>query len=143
MCLVHDLAESIVGDLTPQDNVSKAEKAQLENLAFEKLCEFIKDNPNSERFKNLVEEYTSHLSLEAKYVKNLDLFDMYLQAYEYEHLNNVKLDEFFSSVNTVDFEPNLKKLVDELMEIRYKGINLLPKDSNLNTILKLYLPLKK
>ncbi|CAF1080854.1 unnamed protein product, partial [Brachionus calyciflorus] len=91
MCLVHDLAESIVGDLTPQDNVSKQEKATLEKEAFQKLSDFIKDNPNSSHFKKLIEEYSSHLTPEAKYVKNLDLFDMYLQAYEYEQLNNIKL----------------------------------------------------
>ena len=30
MCLVHDLAESIVGDITPHDNVSKEEKHRRE-----------------------------------------------------------------------------------------------------------------
>jgi len=36
MCLIHDLAESIVGDLTPSDNVSKKEKIDREkvNLSF-------------------------------------------------------------------------------------------------------------
>lgn len=32
MCLIHDLAECIVGDLTPKDNVSKEEKTNLENV---------------------------------------------------------------------------------------------------------------
>lgn len=32
MCLVHDLAECIVGDLTPSDNVSKEEKTARENV---------------------------------------------------------------------------------------------------------------
>ncbi len=32
MCLVHDLAESIVGDLTPQDKETKEEKAKLEDV---------------------------------------------------------------------------------------------------------------
>ena len=30
MCLVHDLAESIVGDITPEDKISKAEKHRQE-----------------------------------------------------------------------------------------------------------------
>ena len=33
-CLIHDLAECIVGDLTPSDNVKKEEKQQLENVYF-------------------------------------------------------------------------------------------------------------
>ena len=37
MCLIHDMAECIVGDLTPSDNVSKLEKAKLEDVKFKKL----------------------------------------------------------------------------------------------------------
>jgi putative hydrolase of HD superfamily len=33
MCLVHDLAESVVGDLTPNDKVGKEEKAKLEKVS--------------------------------------------------------------------------------------------------------------
>ena len=32
MCLVHDLAESIVGDITPSDGISKDKKFQLEKV---------------------------------------------------------------------------------------------------------------
>ena len=32
MCLIHDLPECIVGDLTPSDNVSKEEKHKLEDV---------------------------------------------------------------------------------------------------------------
>ena len=32
VCMVHDLAESIVGDITPHCNVSKEEKRQLEEV---------------------------------------------------------------------------------------------------------------
>lgn len=33
MALVHDLAESLVGDITPHDGVSKEEKYRLENVS--------------------------------------------------------------------------------------------------------------
>lgn len=32
ICMVHDLAESIVGDITPHDGVSKEEKRSLEEV---------------------------------------------------------------------------------------------------------------
>ena len=32
MSLVHDLAESIVGDITPVDGISKEEKHQMEKV---------------------------------------------------------------------------------------------------------------
>lgn len=33
ICLVHDLAEAIVGDITPHQNVSKEEKRKLEEVS--------------------------------------------------------------------------------------------------------------
>jgi 5'-deoxynucleotidase YfbR-like HD superfamily hydrolase len=32
ICMVHDLAESVVGDITPHDGVSKEEKRRLEEV---------------------------------------------------------------------------------------------------------------
>jgi 5'-deoxynucleotidase YfbR-like HD superfamily hydrolase len=37
VCLVHDLAESIVGDITPHDNVTSSEKRILEEVSKEIL----------------------------------------------------------------------------------------------------------
>jgi putative hydrolases of HD superfamily len=39
MALVHDLAESIVGDITPHDNVTKEEKRNMEEKAFKLIIE--------------------------------------------------------------------------------------------------------
>jgi putative hydrolases of HD superfamily len=33
ICLVHDLAESVVGDITPHDGVSKEKKRELEEVS--------------------------------------------------------------------------------------------------------------
>ncbi len=33
VCLVHDLAEAVVGDITPYDGVSKEEKRKLEEVS--------------------------------------------------------------------------------------------------------------
>ena len=50
ICMVHDLAEAIVGDITPHDGVSKEEKRKLEevcdlnvvlNYKYVKCCRFL------------------------------------------------------------------------------------------------------
>ncbi len=41
MALVHDLAESIVGDITPYDNVSVSDKRRLEEEAFKKIVNLL------------------------------------------------------------------------------------------------------
>jgi Predicted hydrolases of HD superfamily len=37
MALVHDIAEAIVGDLTPRDKVSESAKYEAEAAAFEQI----------------------------------------------------------------------------------------------------------
>lgn len=38
ICLVHDLAEAVVGDITPYDGVSKEDKKKMELVRFFSLC---------------------------------------------------------------------------------------------------------
>ena len=106
------------------------------------------DPSNGSHLLSLFNEYEEHNSSEAKFVKSLDLFDMYLQAYEYELLNGNKLDlsEFFSKIPNYlldDSNENenimIKKCLKELLEVRNKNLDCLPPDSNLNTVLKLRL----
>jgi putative hydrolase of HD superfamily len=40
MCLVHDMAECIVGDITPHDGIDEEEKHRLEMEAMQSLCKF-------------------------------------------------------------------------------------------------------
>ncbi|CAF5131126.1 unnamed protein product, partial [Rotaria sp. Silwood1] len=76
---------------------------------------------------------------EANLVKDLDIFDMLVQAYEYEKIQgeNGFLEEFFkSSVNKVQTDI-VKKWLQELIQCRSSTKQVqLPSDSNLNTMLK-------
>ena len=101
----------------------------------------ISGHKSSQHIKVLYEEYSAHASPEANYVKSLDLFDMYLQAYEYELLHKTDLSEFFQKApqfvaETSFFEPQVKEWLRELISLRENKVNLLPYDSNLNTLLK-------
>ena len=89
----------------------------------------------SQIMRDLYEEYSAHMSREAKYVKSLDLLDMYLQAYEYELLQNCNLEEFFGKVprylaDDSPFEPQVKRWLSELMRLRETRVNVLAADSN-------------
>ena len=101
LALVHDMAESVVGDITPDDNVSKEEKARLERDAMVKLCGMVRGcaPAAADEFRELWEEYEAASTPEAKFVKDLDKFDMILQAFEYEQTDNRpgELQTFFDS----------------------------------------------
>lgn len=80
MALIHDLAESIVGDIPPSANVPKSQKHAMELEAMQKLNDLL---PNQQVY-DLWTEYEAQMTREAIMVKDLDRFEMLLQAYEYE-----------------------------------------------------------
>lgn len=119
MALVHDLAECIVGDITPHCGVSKEEKLCRERQAMIHLTSMLDKDTGSEILQ-LWEEYENQETSEAKAVKDLDRFDMILQAYEYETLleKPLSLQEFFDSTKDSFQTPQVMKWTEELLTLR-------------------------
>ncbi|KAI7747969.1 hypothetical protein M8C21_027893 [Ambrosia artemisiifolia] len=97
IALVHDIAEAIVGDITPSDGVPKVEKSRLEQAALNEMCNVLGGGMRAEEIKELWREYEDNASLEANLVKDFDKIEMILQALEYETEHDRILDEFFLS----------------------------------------------
>ena len=97
IALVHDLAESIVGDITPRDQVPAEVKRQKELEAMQSITALLPDWSNAEVLA-LWTEYEDQSSPESVIVKDLDKFDMILQGFEYEKSQNLRLDEFFEGI---------------------------------------------
>jgi len=98
ICLVHDLAEAKVGDITPYDGVSKEEKRRLEETALRQILADIGQAAISEELLSLWMAYEEGNSHTANVAKQLDKFEMIVQADEYEAANPGKrLDSFFAS----------------------------------------------
>lgn len=95
MALVHDLAECIVGDIAPSDGVSKHEKHKREAQAMAQLeAALAPINPNAAReICDLWREYEAAETKEARAVKDIDKFEMILQAYEYERESHAQVDK--------------------------------------------------
>ncbi len=96
MALVHDIAESIVGDMTPHDNVSEGDKYVAEAAALE---EIVKNVQQGDYFRDLWEDFESIKSPEAKFVKRIDKLDMLIQAYLYEKKYEIRLDSFWKNMD--------------------------------------------
>ncbi|KAM6579686.1 hypothetical protein CsatA_003460 [Cannabis sativa] len=97
MAIVHDIAEAIVGDITPSDGVSKTEKSRREREALDQMCKLLGGGSRAEEIGELWMEYEQNSSPEAKIVKDFDKVEMILQALEYENEQGKDLDEFFQS----------------------------------------------
>ena len=97
LCLVHDLPEIIVGDLTPMDDTSNKVKDEIEAM---KIL--------APKWLELFLEYESQETPESKFVKYVDKLDMALTASLYEEEHGLDLSEFISSAREVIGETNLK-----------------------------------
>jgi putative hydrolase of HD superfamily len=116
MILLHDLAESVTGDMTPKQ-ISKEEKTVLENNTMKKI---LNDLPASlqKQYGILWEEYQSNNSKEAKVVHQIDRLEMALQAkiYSNEGHSTEKLDSFFNSARNEIMDPKLSELFRKILE---------------------------
>nr|XP_020442840.1 HD domain-containing protein 2 [Monopterus albus] len=119
LALVHDMAECIVGDIAPADNISKAEKHRREEEAMRHLTDLLPEGLKQEIY-GLWEEYETQSSSESKLVKQFDLLEMILQAHEYEELEGTpgRLQEFFDSTIGHFHHPDVLQLVSSLNEAR-------------------------
>jgi putative hydrolase of HD superfamily len=132
---VHDLAEAEIGDIPTrvfleERSVSKEEKRILEAEAMGKIGEGL----DSEEVHDLWREYESATTIEARFVRDMNLIDMCLQAYKYEkekrYSNNRdnpnfknfdKLDEFFATAKPRFCTEIGKRLFEEIYS-RYSEI---------------------
>ncbi len=90
--MTHDLCESLAGDVTPFCDKSMVEnKHDKEKIAMEEIRRIVGD-PLGEELFELWKEYEELETTEAIYCKDIDKFEMVMQAYEYEkvHLRHKK-----------------------------------------------------
>ncbi|KAI8050269.1 HD domain-containing protein [Syncephalis plumigaleata] len=118
MALVHDLAEAIVGDITPHAGVSKEEKYQMEKDAMEQIRTLLGNTMQANEICALWQEYEDATTSEALFVKDLDKYEMIVQALEYEKAQGVVLDSFFNSTLGRFQHPQVKGWVEDLMKER-------------------------
>ena len=99
-CLIHDLPEIIVGDLTPDDD--RTTKAADEHAAMKELAP---------QWLEAFETYERQDTEEAKFVHQLDRLDMGLQAHIYQNSSKLDLNEFLKSAKSVVSDPLLNHLL--------------------------------
>ncbi|CCD25525.1 5'-deoxynucleotidase NDAI_0F02070 [Naumovozyma dairenensis CBS 421] len=123
IALIHDIAESLVGDITPIDPfVNKVEKHRRELATIEHLCKELISPYNEKAGNEIMEywlEYEEVRTLEGRYVKDIDKFEMLLQCFEFEKQYNGEknLQEFFTAVDLIKTE-EVKSWTDDLVKQR-------------------------
>src|SRR5690606_22690165 len=104
LALVHDMAELIVGDITPLDNVPKAEKNRREKETMKHLQGLLPEAAG-QLLWDLWNEYEDGETKEALFVKDVDKFELLLQMVEYERSHPEKdLKEFWHVSKSIKSE---------------------------------------
>lgn len=116
MALVHDLAEAIVGDITPDCGVSPEEKTRRETDAIMEITKTLGER--GKFMRDLWFDYETCGSAEAKIVKQIDKFEFGLQTSEYEKSKGIRMDGFFDCVKTKLSDPNLKRIYEQIGDKR-------------------------
>lgn len=120
MALVHDLGESIIGDVVTAGEAKfvtdPKKKAIEERKAMVKALSYI-DGPE---YLELFDEYEAGKTKEAKFVKQLDKLEMALQALIYEKRYKIRLDSFYLTVKNSVTDPYLTKFFNAIEKQRPK-----------------------
>ena len=115
MALLHDLAESQIGDFTP-DQIEKEEKKKIENIAFEKITKCLPEQVKI-KYLEIWKDYQENISEESKIVHQIDKLEMVLQAkrYQKEGYDKEKLQQFFDSAKEEITNSQLKELFTQII----------------------------
>ncbi|RMZ92696.1 hypothetical protein DV736_g25, partial [Chaetothyriales sp. CBS 134916] len=123
MALVHDMAEGLVGDLTPVDGVPKPEKSRREaetmDWVADSLLAKVHGGHAGKDIRAVWQEYEDSKTLESQFVHDVDKIELVLQMVEYERASNCSLDlSEFSGVIKRLCLPEMKEWAQEILEER-------------------------
>lgn len=97
MSLMHDIAESVTGDIIDQ------KKVYTDNDIEQEISKEIFSG--SDTMLALCREFSENISEESKFVKSLDKLELLLQAQDYKNTQNLDTEEYFiNNLHKVDFE---------------------------------------
>ena len=115
MILLHDLAESKIGDYTP-NQISKENKIKIENNAYDEIINALPDAIKLQ-YAQIWEEYQKQESPESKIVHQIDKLEMALQAkmYQKEGASKEAIESFFKSAENEITHPKLKEILNQIL----------------------------
>ncbi|KAL8932722.1 MAG: hypothetical protein Q9216_006709 [Gyalolechia sp. 2 TL-2023] len=140
LALVHDMAESLVGDITPKDGVEKPEKSRRETETMSYLTRSLLGTSTGcadagREMREAWEEYEAGATLESQFVHDVDKLELVLQMMEYERRGEgtVDLGEFVRVADGIQLE-EMKGWCREVFREReefWKGVGKVPSYANL------------
>ena len=116
MALIHDLAESIIGDIIP-GHITNDEKISKENQAMNQILKNLPDEI-IETYFEIWCEYQTNSSQESNLLHEIDKLEMAFQAkfYQEKGIERDKLITFFDTAKMEIKNKNLQNLLSNFIE---------------------------
>ena len=117
MALLHDLAESIVGDITP-DKMNYERKINMENKAMIQILENLPSSI-SQQYIVLWYDFQKNSSKEANFLHEIDKLEMVFQAKFYldKGISKEILRSFFKTANNEIKSEQLRVILSRILEL--------------------------
>ena len=116
MTLLHDLAESKIGDITPEQMTSE-NKMKIENDAFNEIIDQLPETVKSQ-YLEIWKEYQNNNSKESLFVHQIDKLEMALQAkiYQKDGKTIEDIEPFLESAKRSITDKKLKEIFTKIIE---------------------------
>ena len=123
MCLIHDMAESLVGDITPVDGVPKPEKSRREAETMDyiekRLLGGVHGGVPGAELRAIWQEYEDSQTKDSLFVHDIDKMELLCQMVEYEKRADRRLDlGEFAYVATKMVLPETQAWAQEVLKER-------------------------
>ncbi len=116
MALLHDLAESITGDITP-DKITKEKKNKIETDAIKNILQNLPSNISQTYFK-IWNEYQKNCTSEAILLHEIDKLEMAFQAKSYQNqgISDEKIIPFLQPAIDNIKNKKVKEILNKFLE---------------------------
>ena len=116
MTLLHDLAESKIGDITPEQ-MTPENKMKIENDAFNEIIDQLPETVKSQ-YLEIWKEYQNNNSKESLFVHQIDKLEMALQAkiYQKDGKTIEDIEPFLESAKRSITDKKLKEIFTKIIE---------------------------
>jgi putative hydrolase of HD superfamily len=119
IAVVHDIAESVLGDIpTPAAKLMGETGKELAEEAI--LSKLLNGHDTRAEIEELWKEFRDRTTREGRFVRAVDKLEMFIQAFQYEREGNRRLWRFWTwddNLKDLGF-PEVEKIFEELLKLR-------------------------
>ncbi len=118
MALLHDLAESKIGDYTP-NQISKSKKMQLEDDAFSEILDHLPPTIQS-AYQRIWQEYKENATEESRLLHQIDKLEMARKDIpkcrtDIREVTQYDIETFLKTAKDEITDPKLVKILDDIL----------------------------